>query len=1112
VSTRKSRLFSAALTIAVALSTVVGFEAPAHAAMNLTLAKTIASSNFSTPTWTARGGGYIWVSQSGAVKKIDETTETVSSVTTTGNPQELSWDGTNMWAMMSNGKVAKIAPNGTVTYTASAICSSPGNNDSVAASATQIVASCFTGAIIARINPADATVQETDTGTVSGRVVIAGSYIYASTFQNTNVYRFPISSLASGTRVTIAASLETNHWHRMTSDANYIWITNSNSYANPRVTRIARSNNAVTQITISTAGNYHAIGGVYSDGNKVYITNNTIKTLTVVDVATSAVTDEVTYTAMPNSSVTMGANGLWVLAESAMYRYTSSSLTLPVAPTAPGAPTGVTGTSGAAQVSLSWTAPASTGGSSITDYLIEYLPAGGSWTTWSHTASTSTSATITGLTNGTSYTFRVSAINAVGTSSASTASGAVVPLSAPGAPTLGTITSANAQASVSWTAPSSDGGSAISDYLIEYRAGAGSWVTWSHTASTTTSATITGLTNGTSYTFRVSAINAVGTGTASTISSSYTPATIPGAPTTVAGTRGNAQVSLTWSAPSSSGGSTLTDYLIEYLPSGGSWTTWSHTASTSTSATITGLTNGTSYTFRVSAINAIGTSAASTVSSAIVPATAAGAPTGVTASIGNSQVTLSWTAPSSNGGSEISDYLIEYLPAGGSWTTWSHTASTSTSATITGLTNGTSYTFRVSAINATGTSAASTVSGAATPATSPGSPTSVNGTRGPGQVSLSWTAPAANGGSAISDYLIEYRAGTGAWNAFSHTASTSTTITVTGLTNGVSYTFRVSAINGAGTSAPSTVSSAATPMTSPDAPSNLAVTSGDGEVSLSWSAPASDGGSSITDYLVEYKMAQGSWVTFSHSATTDTVIRVTGLTNDSAYTFRVSAINALGTSNATSESASVTPSAVVASTPPPSSSGGSPSAPAPSPAVKTPSVVEISPTEKTKVSAAWNPVPGAVRYRVTLKPTKGVATVIDVQSAEFKFNAASSVGVTISVESFDANDKSTDVFSKFVFTPQSKLTPAILVSSANNTAALVKAAQSMPAGTSLLVTSEYKTAAQKAAAIRSAKIVEAKLKQINAGLVVAIDFKKVAKVSAKPISVLPIIKPELIKP
>ena len=95
---------------------------------------------------------------------------------------------------------------------------------------------------------------------------------------------------------------------------------------------------------------------------------------------------------------------------------------------------------------------------------------------------------------------------------------------------------------------------------------------------------------------------------------------LPGAPTSVSGTAGNAQVSLTWTAPAANGGSAITDYTVQFSSnSGSSWTTFSRAASSATSATVTGLTSGTAYTFRVAAVTALGAGAYSSASSSVTP-------------------------------------------------------------------------------------------------------------------------------------------------------------------------------------------------------------------------------------------------------------------------------------------------------------------------------------------------------------------------------------------------------------------------------------------------------------------------------------------------------------
>ena len=211
----------------------------------------------------------------------------------------------------------------------------------------------------------------------------------------------------------------------------------------------------------------------------------------------------------------------------------------------------------------------------------------------------------------------------------------------PDAPTNLTATAGDQKVDLSWTAPASDGGTMITDYEYEQN-GSGTWIS---TGVTTTSYTVRNLTNGQSYTFKVRAVNSVGESTASAASSSVTPATAPGAPTGLSATAGNQQVALSWTAPASNGGVTITDY--EYSQNGSA--TWTSTGGTATSYTVRNLTNGQSYTFRVRAVNRVGESTASAASSSVTPATAPGAPTSLSATVGNQQVELSWTEPASNG-------------------------------------------------------------------------------------------------------------------------------------------------------------------------------------------------------------------------------------------------------------------------------------------------------------------------------------------------------------------------------------------------------------------------------------------------------------------------------
>ena len=195
--------------------------------------------------------------------------------------------------------------------------------------------------------------------------------------------------------------------------------------------------------------------------------------------------------------------------------------------------------------------------------------------------------------------------------------------------------------------------------------------------------------------------------------------------------------------------------------------------------------------------------------------TAPGKPTGLSASAsGETQIDLSWTAPSDNGGEAISGYRVEVSSDGG--TTWSDlaadTGSTTTTYAHTGLSAGTARHYRVSAINSVGTGAASDTASATT-ATLAGKPTGLSASRNGGtRIDLSWTAPSVTGSGAISGYRVEVSSdgGTNFSDLEDDTESTSTTYSHTGLSASTTRHYRVSAITSVGTGAASGTASATT--------------------------------------------------------------------------------------------------------------------------------------------------------------------------------------------------------------------------------------------------------------------------------------------------------------
>ena len=368
------------------------------------------------------------------------------------------------------------------------------------------------------------------------------------------------------------------------------------------------------------------------------------------------------------------------------------------------------------------------------------------------------------------------------------------------APTGVSATPGVNSAVVSFTAPTNNGGSAITSYTVTAtdHTTAGNGGQSAHGAASPI--TVSGLTGGDSYTFTVVATNGFGTSVASAASTAVAPDSVPGAPTIGTATPGNATATVNWTAPASSGGTPVTGYVI--TPSTGSPVTVGNV----TTATITGLTNGTSYTFTVAAINAVGTGSPSAPSNSVTPLAFAGPPTIGTATGGNTTATVTWTAPSSDGGTPITGYVI--TPSTGSPVTVGNVTTT----TVTGLTNGTSYTFTVAAINAVGTGPNSAPSNTVTPATFPGAPTIGAATAGNGSARVSFTPPASNGGAAISTYTVTASDSTNAARGHQTASGASSPITVAGLTNGDSYSFTVTATNSAGTGPASGPSGLTTPV------------------------------------------------------------------------------------------------------------------------------------------------------------------------------------------------------------------------------------------------------------------------------------------------------------
>jgi len=535
---------------------------------------------------------------------------------------------------------------------------------------------------------------------------------------------------------------------------------------------------------------------------------------------------------------------------------------------APSPPTGLVAAAGVNSAVVTFT-PGANGGSPITDFAAKASPGG--VTVYGATSP----LTVTGLTAETSYTFTVTATNAVGTSSPSAPSNAVTPIGVAGAPTAVTASAGAAQATVAFTAPAYNGGSAVFNYLVSSSLGG------APTAGATSPILVTGLTNGQPYTFTVKAQNAAGIGPPSSPSNSVVPSTVPGAPAGVTAAAGNAQAVVSFTAPAT-GGSPITAYTATASPGGAA------ASGAGSPLTLAGLTNGTQYTFTVTATNANGTGLPSAPSTPVTPsAVVPSAPQSPAAAAGNAQATVTFSPPASTGGAPITGYVATASPGG------ANASGSASPLTVPGLINGLAYTFTVAAVNSAGTGAASVATNAVTPSGLPFAPTGLVATPGNAQASVAFTAANGNG-TAITGYTVTSSPG-----GITGTAATSP-ILVTGLTNGIAYTFTATATNTNGTSAASAPSRAVTPATVPSAPTSPVATAGNANASVAFSAPASTGGSAITSYIVTSSAGQSA----SGAASP---VTVPNLTNGTAYTFTVIAVNSIGAGPSSVASNSVTP-------------------------------------------------------------------------------------------------------------------------------------------------------------------------------------------------------------
>ncbi len=271
------------------------------------------------------------------------------------------------------------------------------------------------------------------------------------------------------------------------------------------------------------------------------------------------------------------------------------------------------------------------------------------------------------------------------------------------------------------------------------------------------------------------------------------PATFPAAPQLTSVIGGNNKVTLTWASPVNNGGIPILNYTIYRSSTTGAESSYI-TLGNVTSYVDTNVTNGQTVYYKISAINGIGKGSNSTEMFA-TPGTTPSGPVMYSPLSGDDQIFLNWSIPANNGGSPIINYSI-YRGTSSNNETFYLSVGNTTTYLDTGLTSALTYYYEVSAYNIFGGGMLSNEVHAS-PLSIPSAPQNLTATLGNGQVLLTWTMPANTGGLAITNIKI-YRGNSSGNDVLVATLGNVLTWTDTGLTNGQTYYYMISAVNSLG--------------------------------------------------------------------------------------------------------------------------------------------------------------------------------------------------------------------------------------------------------------------------------------------------------------------------
>jgi hypothetical protein len=336
----------------------------------------------------------------------------------------------------------------------------------------------------------------------------------------------------------------------------------------------------------------------------------------------------------------------------------------------------------------------------------------------------------------------------------------VAPPTIPAAPSSVRATAGNASASISWTAPSNDGGSPITGYRVVASPG-GQQVTTSGTSRT---ATVSGLTNGTTYSFTVTAINAVGAGPASSASNAVTPVApapsqVPDGATAVTGKQASSSsATVTWSPPTNPGSAIISGYRLsrDGTDSAGAGPYATTLSSASRTFTFTKLVSGRTYNLTVQPVSAAGTGRAVTMAVPISATSVLNAPSSTSAGqTGSGVATVQWAAPTVTAGKTITGYKVarDGVDSAGVGAYATTVAATTRSFSMTKLVTGSTYTLSVQAVTSTGAGPLTKATVKVLPYVSAPTSTAVTQSAA-GAARITWQPPTTTSGQTITGYRV----------------------------------------------------------------------------------------------------------------------------------------------------------------------------------------------------------------------------------------------------------------------------------------------------------------------------------------------------------------------